>query len=179
MCTMPKLRGSWFVAGLLVVAGCSKHDESAETDKAGEKLRAAQSEVTTHSTNVANNARDIEQRKRDLAREQQELTDKQKLLEQQQSALGSAKGSLQEARAAYAAAITERLAKLDALRATLAMRTDAKSTDASTGLRARRDQLATKLAGMTGTADVGWEAYTKDVDVTFDAIERDLHDALK
>lgn len=159
--------------------GCTKHDDAAQTDKAAEKLRAAQAEVTAHSTAVATNAQDIEQRKRDLAREQQELADKQKLLEQQQSALGSAKSTLQDARVAYAAAVKERFAKLDASLSTLATRTDAKSTDAATGLRARRDQLSTKLAAMTTTADVGWETYTKDIDTTFDAIERDLRDALK
>ena len=164
-----------FSLSLWLAAGCGKHDDSAETDKTGAELRKAQDEVATHSKDLAKNQRDIEQQKRDVAREQQELADKQKLLEQQQQQLGSAQGTLVQARAAYAAAVKARLAKLDAAIAERATKTDAKSKDAVAGLGARRDLLAKKVDGMPAVLDADWTAYTKDVDVTFDAIESDLH----
>jgi chromosome segregation ATPase len=163
---------------LLVAASCGKHDNSADTDKASEALRQAQTEVAQHSNDLAKNQGDIEQNKRSLVREQQDLADKQTLLEQQRRQLGSAQSTLVQARIAYAAAVQERLAKLDASVATLATKSDAKSTDAAAGLRARRDQLSTKIGAMPNTADADWNQYTKDVDVTFDAIESDLHRAL-
>jgi chromosome segregation ATPase len=163
---------------LLVAASCGRHDNSADTDKTSEELRQAQTDVTAHSNDVAKNQDDIEQQKRALLRDQQDLADKQKLLEQQRQQLGSAQGTLVDARVAYAAAVKERLAKLDASVATLATKTDAKSKDASAGFRARRDQLSAKVGAMPTTADADWNQYTKDVDVTFDAIERDLNRAL-
>lgn len=163
---------------LLVAAGCGKRDDGAGTDKTSEELRKAKTDVDEHSKDLAKNQDDIEQKKRALALEQQELADKQKLLEQQRQQLGSAQGSVVQARAAYAAAVKERFAKLDASVATLATKPDAKSKDAVAGLRARRDQLSTKIDTMPRTADADWNQYMKDVDVTFDAIERDLRTAL-
>ena len=171
-------RSSVGVALLLVAASCGKKDNSADTDQATKDLRAAQSEVSDHSKELAKNQDAIEQQKRDVLRAQQELADKQKLLEHQRQELGSAQGTLVEARAAYAAAVKMRFAKLDASLATLATRTDAKAKDAGAGLRARRDQLLAKLDAMPGTPDPTWTTYTKDVDVTFDAIEHDLGAAL-
>lgn len=126
---------------------------------------------------VVSNEADIEREKRGVVAAQQALADKQALLTQQRVALGSAEASLQQARGAYAAAAAERFAKLDADLATLSKRTDAASTDARAGLRARRDQLATKLASLQTTSDPAWPQYTKDVDTTFDAIEHDLQAA--
>jgi chromosome segregation ATPase len=163
---------------LLVAASCGTRDNSADTDKTSEDLRKAQAEVTANSKDLAKNQDDIEQKKRALVREQQDLADKQKLLEQQRGQLGSAQGTLVQARAAYAAAVKERFAKLDASVAVLATKTDAKSKDAVVGLRARRDQLSAKIDAMPSTADADWTQYTKDIDVTFDAIESDLHKAL-
>jgi chromosome segregation ATPase len=172
------VRSTLFSLSLVVAASCGKHDNSADTDKTSEELRHAQTAVAQHSNDVAKNQDDIEQKQRALLREQQDLADKQKLLDEQRRQLGSAEGTLVDARAAYAAAVKERLAKLDASVATLATKTDAKSKDASAGALARRDQLAVKIAAMPNTADADWNHYTKDLDVTFDAIESDLHRAL-
>lgn len=158
--------------------GCGKRDNSSATDKTSEDLRKAQAAVSEHSKDMANNQDAIEQTKRDLLREQQELSDHQKLLEQQRQALGSAQGTLGQARAAYAAAVAVRLAKLNASIATLGAKTDAKSSDAVAGLRARRDQLSAKIDAMSKTTDVDWNQYTRDVDVTFGAIESDLQRSL-
>ncbi|MDQ3364730.1 MAG: hypothetical protein M3680_04805 [Myxococcota bacterium] len=163
------------LAGLLVASGCGKQDNSQDTDRPSAELRKAQSELKETSKAVTENQAEIEQRQRELLKEQQELADKQKLLEQQRQQLGSAELTLEQARAAYGAAVKQRLAKLDASLATLATRTDAKSRDAVVGLRARREQLATKLAAIPGTGDASWSSYTKDVDLTFDAIEDDVN----
>jgi chromosome segregation ATPase len=164
---------------VLLAAGSCKKDSSAETDKAGQDLREAHDKVSENSQALARNQDDIEQKKRDILNDQQALADKQKLLEKQQAELGSAQGHLQETRVAYAAAVKERLAKLDASLAALATKTDARSKDAATGLRARRDQLAAKLDAMAATPDADWNQYTKDIDVTFEAIERDRRAADK
>jgi DNA repair exonuclease SbcCD ATPase subunit len=171
---------------VVLIVGCGKDDNSADTDPASQELQKAQAALSERSKSLADNQGAIEQTKRDLARQQQEilrqqqdLADKQKLLEQQQQQLGAAQENLGKARAAYAAAVKQRFAKLDANLATLATATDARSRDAVAGLRARRDQLAAKLAAQTETKDADWNQYTDDVDTTFDAIEQDLNDALK
>lgn len=157
-------------------AACSKKDNSDVTDKAAKDLREAQTALTEKSKEVVETGDDIERRKRDLLREQQELADKEAALAAKAQQLGSAQGTLAQAGTAYRSAVTERLAKLDAALATLETKVDAASKDAAAGLRARRDLLAAKLAAMPEAADSGWLAYTKDVDTTFDAIERDLRD---
>jgi len=162
---------------VLFAAGACKKDSAAETDKAGKDLREAHDKVSENSQALARNQDDIDQKKRDILNDQQTLADKQKLLEKQQAELGSAQEHLQETRVAYAAAVKERLAKLDFELAALATRTDARSKDAATGLRARRDQLAAKLDAMATIPDASWNQYTKDIDVMFDAIERDRQKA--
>lgn len=162
---------------LVGIAGCGTKDNSASTDKASAELREAQAKVRESSQDIATNTDEIGKQERELATEQQQLAARQQLLAQQRDNLGSAQETLQAARAVYASAVNERLAKLDASLASFSTKTDAKSRDAAAGLRARRDRLAIKLAGMAATADPGWSEYTKDVDTTFDAIEHDLSDA--
>jgi chromosome segregation ATPase len=168
---------AWLCALLLAGAGCHKKDNSVDTDHAADDLTEAQGAAADQRKGVASNEADIEREKREVVASQQALADKQALLAQQRQALGSAQATLELARTAYAAAVAERFAKLDADLATLSKRTDAASTDARAGLRARRDQLATKLASLSTTADPVWATYTKDVDTTFDAIEHDLQAA--
>ncbi len=162
---------------LVLVAACGNKNNSAATDEAAEDLRKAQAAVAATSTDLTKNQEQLEQQKRDLLREQQALADRQKVVEQQQQQLGQARGNLTEARVAYAAAVTERLAKLDASLATLTTKTDPTSKDAATGIRARRDQLAKNIDAMASTTDLDWNPYTQGVDTTFDAIERDLAEA--
>lgn len=166
------------IACVLVVA-CSKKDNSDVTDKASEGLREAQAALAEKSKDVVETADDIERRKREVLKEQQELADTEAALAAKAQQLGSAQGTLAQADVAYRAAMTERLAKLDATLATLATKTDAASKDAVAGLKTRRDLLASMFERMPPPADSGWVAYTKDVDTTFDAIERDLRATIK
>lgn len=173
------MRLAWLCAALLAAASCKRGDNSATTDKAGDDLRNAQGAAADERQGIADNEAAIERTKRELVSAQQALADQQALQARQRQQLGSAQVSLDEARTAYAAAVAERFAKLDASLAALATRTDAASRDAHVGLRARRDQLATKLAALRTTAEASWTDYTKDVDTTFDAIERDLQGATR
>jgi chromosome segregation ATPase len=160
-----------------VAAGCSAKDNSADTDKASQDLREAQSAVSAKHNDVTTTGDEIERRKREVVAAQQQLADKEKSLVDSRRQLGSAQATLTDARTAYAAAVKERFAKLNASLAGLATRTDAAAKDASAGLAARRELLSARLAQMPGGADASWAAYTNDVDTTFDAIERDLRAA--
>ncbi len=169
-----RLTACFAVCMLLAIGSCGKKDNSSDTDEATEDLTQAEELATARRQGVVANEVEIEREKREVASAQQALADRERLLSQQRQALGSAQATLEDARNAYGVAAAERLAKLDAALATLAKRTDAASTDARIGLRARRDQLATKLASIRTTPDPSWAGYTKDVDTTFDAIEHDL-----
>lgn len=151
---------------VLGLAGCSK-DNGTETDRTGGDLKKAILDVDKQQTDLAATQDAIERTKRELA-------DKEKALTATKEQLGSALGNLTDARIAYAAAVNERLAKLDASIATRATKTDAVSKDLVAGVHARRDLLATTIGQMAGTTDPNWFKYTQDVDATFDAIERDL-----
>jgi hypothetical protein len=166
-----------FALAVVVVASCAKKDNSADTDQASQDLRKAQAVVSEKGREVTTNEVEVEGKKRELIKGQQYLADKTQSLEDNRQQLASARGTLVEARAVYGAAVTERLAKLDAALAGLATQTDATSKDALAGLRARRDLLAAKLATMPVTPEPTWTEFTRDVDTMFDAIEHDLRAA--
>lgn len=161
----------------VLAAACGSKDNSTATDKASKELAEAQSALTEKSKDVVDTGDEVERRKREILANQQELADKEAALATKAQQLGSAQGTLAEAAETYRAAVMERFAKLDAALATLGTKVDAASKDAAAGLGARRDLLASMLASMPAAADSGWVAYTKDVDTTFDAIERDLRAA--
>ncbi len=154
---------SSLIASALVGGACKSHNNSADTDKAAKELRQAADEVNAKAK-AANLQAAV-------------VADQQVKLANVDDKLGSAQVNLVHARATYAIAVAERLAKLDDNLAKLGAKTDTKSKDAVTGLRARREQLAAKLAAMQSTQDPGWDAFTKDVDTTFDSIEKDLGNA--
>ena len=166
---------SLIVAALAV--GCRAKDNSAATDKASKDLREAQTAVAEQRNDLTSSAVEVDRRKRAIVSEQQQLADKEAVLTVKGQQLGSAQGTMAVAAATYRAAVMERFAKLDAALASLATKVDAASKDAAAGMRARRDRLASVIAAMPASADAGWTAYTKDVDTTFDAIERDLRAA--
>jgi DNA repair exonuclease SbcCD ATPase subunit len=157
----------------LALASCSSYDNSSDTDRSRSAVTNAQSAVKEKTGDVTTRANDLEREKRELVQRQQKLVDDETALAAKRQQLGSARETLVEARATYTTAVNARLSKLDATLATLATRTDAASKDAAVGLRARREQLAVKVSAMSATPEQDWAAYTKDVDTTFDAIERD------
>lgn len=166
---------AFLVFVLLSTASCKDRNNSADTDRSGSALAQAQSDLREKRSEVTARETDIEREKRDLAQHQQALADGEKALASDRDKVGSASDALVRARATYGTSVTARMAKLDADLATLSTKTDAASKDAVVGLHARRDQLATTVATMDGLAEADWAAYTKAVDTTFDAIERDLH----
>jgi chromosome segregation ATPase len=184
--TNDRTAGRWatFLVGLasltsLSAAACRSGDNSDDTDRARAALGSAQGQVRESRDVLAANEQAIVTQKRELARGAQELADRQAALAPQRQQLGTSQDTLELARATYAAAVRERMAKLEATVATLATRTDAASKDAGAGLRARAAALAQKLATPPASTLAGWTDYTKDVDTTFDAIERDLTIALR
>lgn len=162
---------------LLVLASCGEKNNSADTDQVGRDLTAAQSELTEKRRDVVTNEEDVERRKRAVLADQQALADQEQALAANRQELGSARETFVKARAAYGAGVSSRLAKLDAAIAGLATKSDAASRDAVAGLRARRDLLAATLASMPTITEERWTVYANEVDIVFDAIERDVRAA--
>jgi vacuolar-type H+-ATPase subunit I/STV1 len=162
------------LVGAAVVASCTSYDNSSDTDRSGSALTNAESAVSEKSSDVVRRADDIEREKREMLQRQQKLADDETALAAERQQLGSAQDALGEAHRTYATAVSARLSKLDATLATLATKADARSKDALVGLRARREHLVARVQAMPATKAQHWVEYTKDVDATFDAIERDL-----
>jgi len=159
----------------LLATSCSRKDNnSSDTDQASKDLRSAQTAVTEKSKDLTATEDDVQKKKHDLLDQQAALAAQEKALASEKAQLGSARSGLDEARTAYAKAVTERFAKLDASIATLATQTDAASVDALAGIRARRDLLSARLAAIPVTSESGWTLFTRDIDTTFDAIEHDV-----
>ncbi len=161
----------------LLAVACGTRDDSAVTDRAGKDLTEAQTQVNTQRETLTKTQEDAVKQQEALANQQKIVAEQQASLARQKAELDAAQAALAQARIAYAAATKDRLAKLDTRLAEVSAKSGAKSKDAATGLRARRDQLATKLNAMTATSDAGWNDFTKDVDTTFDSIEHDLDEA--
>ncbi len=174
------LRALTLGCGLTVVVAltgaCRKHDNSDVTAQASRDLRLAQEEANTHGKELAANQADMDQSKRDLVAQHQKVADTAEALVKQQVAVGSAQLTLANARQAYATAMTDRLARLDADLAELAGKAkDAKAKDTLAGLRARRDAVVSTWKAATATVDANWETYTRDLDSTLTTIEHDVH----
>jgi hypothetical protein len=149
-----------------VATSCSTKDNSADTDRASEELRKAQSAVSTKRDDVTTTGDEIERRKRELVMEQQQLAAQEKSLENNQRQLGSARGTLEQARTA----ICGRTSIMRSMPASRASTHRTRPRGRTCGLRARRtcrDRAARMPDGSTR-----WAAYTKDVDTTFG--DRDL-----
>lgn len=93
------------------------------------------------------------------------------------SQLDKAHSDVTDARDRYIAVAKQRLAKLDAQIDDLAKRADSSSTAAA--LRARRDQLASKLDEMSRDPGATWERFKHDLDGAADSIEKDVERATK
>ena len=89
------------------------------------------------------------------------------------------KTDLTAARDKYSITVNDRLAKIDIKLKELSTKTDAKATAAATALNSRRTEIATKVGGIKDHAAADWDAFTKDVDTSFDKLESDISDALK
>ena len=151
------------LSAALATTACNKKADS--TDKAGTEVKKAQEDV-------------VEQRK-DLDKATADRDSKPKDLNKAEGELAAAKVDLAAARDKYSITVNERLAKLDIKIKELEARGDAKAKDAAVTLRARRATLGTKLESMKDRAAGDWDAFTKDVDSTFDGIEKDVNDAVK
>lgn len=79
----------------------------------------------------------------------------------------------------YSADIRSRLDVLDQKLDVLSTRTDAAARDAYVRLRARRDQLAVRLDAASKVASSTWNDFTRDVNGSFEQVERDVNAALK
>jgi chromosome segregation ATPase len=143
---------------LLAGTACRKHD----TDKAGSEMKKARE--------------DVDDKAKDLTKTQDKQNNE---VAKDQAKLDEAKADLSKARADFSSAVKTRLDKIDTKINELATRTDVKSKETLTSLKQRRADLQAKIDAMgTQTAD-HWDDFKKDVDNSFDSLEKDLDNATK
>lgn len=144
--------------GLLAGTACRKHD----TDKAGSQMQKARE--------------DVDDKSKDLAKTEDKSTN---AVAKDQAKLDEAQADLTKARTDFSAAVKARLDKIDTKINELATRTDAKTQDALTTLKQRRVDLQAKLDAMGNQAADRWDDFKKDVDSSFDSLEKDLDNVTK
>jgi chromosome segregation ATPase len=138
-----------------------------------------QDDTGSAATEVKKTAEDVKDQAKDLDKT---MTDKKATtndLDKAQGDLAAAKTDLVAAKDKYAITVKDRLAKIDIKIHELEARTDAKSKDALATLQTRRTELATRVDGIKDRTATDWDAFTKDVDNSFDKLESDVNDALK
>jgi predicted nucleic acid-binding Zn-ribbon protein len=138
-----------------------------------------QDDTGAAATQVKKTAENVDDQAKDLNKTQTDKDSKPKDLDKAQGDLAAAKTDLVAAKEKYSVTVKDRLAKIDIRIHELEQRTDAKSKQAAIDLKARRDQLSTRLGTMQDRAAADWDAFTKDVDNSFDKLESDVNDALK
>ncbi len=154
---------SSLIASLLLGGACKKDP----TEKAEDQVRKSVEEVREQRE-------DLREAQKDVVEEQKELTEEQKELMKQQRELEAAKGQAAQAHANYIAALRDRLAKVDMKIRELEARTDAKSKDAAIALKARRDQLKTRIDTTGAETEAQWEEFKDDTGKVIDELEKDL-----
>jgi len=143
---------------LLGGTACRKHD----TDKAGSEMRKARE--------------DVDDKSKDLAKTEDKSTN---AVAKDQAKLDEAKADLNKARDDFASAVKARVDKIDTKINELAARTDVKTKDALASLQQRRADLQAKLNAMGDQAPDRWDDFKKDVNSSFDSLEKDLDNATK
>jgi chromosome segregation ATPase len=169
--TMRKMIYSMLFGALIAGGTACKKDNSETTDESGAAVRKAQEEVADQKEDVADQAKDVNDEMKDVNKEAGKLSG-------ETNDVAKAQQDLATARATYSSAVVQRLAKLDAKIAELTAKgtTEAKATAAD--LKVRRDALAKRLDSLATQTDQGWADYTRQIDSDFDAIEKDVFDAL-
>lgn len=164
---------SMLSAALLSTAACKKKEDSGEAmDKAATTAQKAQEDIKEQNKDVANAQKDVANEQKDVAKEQGDVA-------KQQGELNAATTELAQARERYNVAASQRLTNLDNKIKQLEQSTKAGAKDAAARLRARRDEIASRLSGGTATVQADWDRYKKDTDDSFDKLEKDVDDALK
>ncbi|MEO6775387.1 MAG: hypothetical protein ABI467_20660 [Kofleriaceae bacterium] len=138
-----------------------------------------QDDTGNAATQVQKSAEGVKDQAKDLDKT---LTDKNATpndLNKAQGDLAAAKTDLVAAKDKYEVTVKDRLAKIDIKMHELEARTDAKSKEEVATLQSRRNELATKVDNVKDHATPDWDAFTKEVDHSFDKLESDLDDALK
>jgi chromosome segregation ATPase len=134
---------------------------------------------TDHAaTQVKKTAEDVNDQAKDLRETQTDNDSTAKDINSDRADLQAAKVDLNAAKEKYAVTLKDRLSKLDIKINELEQRADAKSHQAAVDLKARRDALATKTDQIKDRTAADWDAFTKNVDDSFDKLESDVNDAL-
>ena len=105
---------------------------------------------------------------------QENVKEKSKDVVKDKQDLSRAKTNLAEARADYQTSMNDRLSRIDVRIHELEGRTDQKSMDAVAKLRNQRSELSAKMNAIGTTAEDNWDTFKKDLDSTFDRIEKDI-----
>jgi len=158
---------------LLGGAACHKKDDAGKAmDKAATSAQKAQEDVHDQAKDMANEQKDVNKDADKMAKDQADV-------DKQRGELNAAQGDLAQARERYNVAAKQRLTNVDAKISQLEMKADAKAKDAASQLRARRDAIATRLGTIGNQAQADWDTFRKDVDDSFDKLEKDVDSALK
>jgi hypothetical protein len=163
---------SMIATALLSTAACHKKDDSAKAmDKAATSAAKAQE-------NVNDQVKDVDSAQKDVNKEQKDVTKEENAVAKQEGELKMAETDLAQARERYGVAAKQRLSNLDAKIHQIEMKSDASAKSTATSLRARRDEIASRLDGVTAQSKANWDGYKKDLDDSFDKLDKDVDKAL-
>lgn len=164
---------SMLSAALLSTAACHKKDDAGKAmDKAATSAAKAQEDVNDQAKDVTREQKDVTKDRQAMAKDQADVA-------KQQGEMNAAQGDLAQARERYNVAASQRLTNLDAKLSQIEQKPDASAKDTAAKLRARRDEIASRLSTAGNTAQGDWDKYKKDVDDSFDKLEKDVDSALK
>jgi small-conductance mechanosensitive channel len=159
-------------AALISGAGCKKKSETGkDMDRAATSAAKAQENVNDQAKDVAKEQKDVNKDQQDLAKDQMDVN-------KEQRDVGGAKADLAQARERYSVAAKQRLANIDTKLQQIESKGDASAKDTAAKLRARREEIASRLNQVGTQAEASWDTYKKDVDDSFDKLDKDVDSAL-
>ncbi len=164
---------SMLSAALLSTAACHKKDDAGKAmDKAATSAQKAQADVNDQAKDVAKEQKDVNKDQQTMAKDQADVA-------KQQGEMNAAQTELVQARERYNVAASQRLTNLDGKIRQIELKTTATAKDTAAKLRVRRDEIATRLGAVGATVQADWDEYKKDVDDSFDKLEKDVDSVLK
>ena len=158
-------------AAIATTGACKKREEK--------NYESASKTVEKAKDDVREQEKDVRNEQKDVTKEQKDVNEEQRDVQKQQGELQQAKGDLARARVDYLNATRSRIATLDMKLDELSRMTTDEARQKFAGLKQRRDLLANRLHDIeTRNADISND-FRKDVDDSFDKLEKDVNDALK
>lgn len=154
--------------------------------KKDERLQKSEKAVEKSTEDLKDQRKELDEAQQDLNKERNKASDeprdmdkKEAEVREQESDVTAAEGAQMRAKDDFVRAAKDHLGVIDARIRDLETRADASAKDYAARLRDERNTLANKIDNVDVRAAAGWDDFKKDVDTSFQKLDKDVDAAMR